>query len=297
MTYAIRNSIIIFGLIIMVLILNTITKNKTEQELEAVNRIYNEKSTELSNLKRINPDLEKEKEIMAQHDVMQTKALNRTKFILKYDDPTLSYDYFTSIAERFVPKFYFDFRFEGSGTLNNTNYNKYALKGTSDLDKLFRFLYHLENQSALVKISAMNLEEKEQIVPRPGKKTDDMKKVLDFTINVMIFFDASGDTYEELAIQNMKSTQVLTNPFRAKIIKPQYDEESIYVNIDKAKIVGLSPETVTLQEDGKKVAVLEIGDRVLQGYLSSINWEEEYAVFKSDAYGVIMEAKLYLERE
>jgi hypothetical protein len=267
------------------------------KKLDSVDFVYQEKMNELNTLKRINPDLEKEKEIMAQHDEMQMKALNRTKFMIREDNPTYAYSYLSSVAEGYAGSLHFDFRFEGTGTLLGTNFNRYSLQGKSNLYNLFRFLYHLENQSALLKVAGVELKETEEEIFEMRKKTTKKVKTLGFSVTLLAFYDSSGKTYEELALRNLSVPQLVANPFFAKIYPPEASKEDLhFINIDNAKIVGLSQDTVTLKE-GNKIAVLQPGDKVLHGILQSINWEEEYVVFESDAMGVTVKAKLYLERE
>jgi hypothetical protein len=299
MTYAIRNSIIIASLVILILAFNSVTRDKTNKKLEVVNISYQQKLNELNTLKRVNPDLAKEKEIMAQHDAMQMKALNRTKFVLKEDNPTLAYDYFTSLAERFCPGLQFDFRVETGGNFLGTDYNSYSLTGKTSLDHYYRFLYHLETQSPLVKIVNKAMSEIDDEIPQSGKTKARIEKKIDFNLRVNVFYEQAGKTYEDLAIRILPAKSVIGNPFRAKIFEPVEDPSQLYyVDINKSKIVGFSSETITVKQEGNgKIAILKTGDKVAYGYLHEINWVQEYALFKINQVGISQDVKLYIEKD
>ena len=290
MTYAIRNSIIIGTLLIIVLVATFIGKSRSKKELSIFTREFEQVDKKLSDLKKVNPDLEKEKEIMAQHDELQRKALQKTKFILQNDDASLAYDYLTDITNRYCSKLNFDFNYNGEGENQGVRYNEYSINGNTDIKNFFTFVYQIETQSPLFIIQSFEVRQETDLDEESKKKSE-----IIFNLSLYAYFDQNGVPYEELPFMNLKYKNITSNPFKPRIHDPKKDdEELLYVDIEKIKILGFTKNNIMIEETGGKVSFLSVGDKVAYGYLQKINWEEQFALFNINRIGIALEEKLYV---
>ena len=294
MSYAIRNSIIIAALLILILSINAVWRSNTMKKLESEKKIFNAKSKELADLKRVNPDLEKEKEIMAQHDSLQRKALKRTKFIVQEDNSILTYDYITKLTKTYCPGFNFDFQTLDGGSIYGTTFNKYKIYGSTNLKDFYTFICQLEKQSPLCIIESLNFGEE----PVDSKSGSGKKMVIKFEMEFSVFYDKNGKPYEELALRDIKRKYLSENPFTFKLHEPDGSNiDPSLVKIDGAKIIGITEDNILLKAGQNEIVYLEIGDEVAHGYLDEIVYDEKYAVFKINQIGIVQNKKLYLEKE
>ena len=118
---------------------------------------------------------------------------------------------------------------------------------------------------------------------------------LAFNLSLFTYFNKNGIPYEELPFMNLKYKNVSSHPFKPKIHEPEIDEEELfYVDIDKAKILGLTKKNIMIEDSKGNVSFLSVGDKVAYGYLQKINWEDQFALFNVNRIGVPLEKKLYV---
>ncbi len=290
MTYAIRNSLILFGLLVIIFFIMLFNNQNALKILHKVQAERDRKATELTNLRRQYPDLANEKQIIAKHQKMLEEAAKKTKKILKEDTPTITYDYLTRLASKYAQNISFNFTTKPQGKIKDTFYNQYNITGDASIYSISRFIYQLEKQPPLYTIENIRLEENEK-----GSIYGDS---LHFDIKLNVYFDYNGIDISDIKLLNLPYYSLKSNPFKFKIHEPQKTKGSEYdIDIDNAKLIAMTKDLVFLKIEGQYVRTLSVGDPVAYGYLDKIDFKNQVAVFKINKIGIPQKIILKIEKD
>jgi len=287
MPYAIRNSIILGVLLVLIFIGGMLSNSQSVKRLEKNEKAFQGNRRTLSQLKKTYPDLNKTDEIIASLDNMKKKALEDYKIILKDDNPTQTYQYLIDITETFTPDLNFDFKVAQSGKKGDLPFNSYTLNGSGNIESLHFFLYQVEFQAPLYVIESMRISETSVA----------LKDTVDFSMKLSVFYDKkTGTSISEIPFRSFSYSNLTYNPFYSQIHAPiDKSEEEKYINIQTALIIGLTPDKVFLRDINGLIVALVPGSRVAYGYLYYINWKQQCAVFNINRIGINQEVKMYLQ--
>ncbi len=287
MPYAIRNSIILGVLLIIVFVGGMLSNSQSVKRLEKIENVFQENNQTLEQLKKTNPDLEKTDEIIASLEEMKKKALENNKIILKNDNPSQTYQYLIDITETFTPGLNFDFKVAQSGKKGVLPFNSYTLNGSGNVELLHFFLYQLEYQAPLYVIESMRISETSVA----------LKDTVDFSMKLNVYYDKkTGTSISEIPFRSFSYSNLTYNPFYSQIHAPlDRTEEENYININSSLIIGLTPDKVFLRDMNGQIVTLVPGSRVAYGYLNYINWKQQCAVFNINRIGINQEVKMYLQ--
>ncbi|MCD6329321.1 MAG: hypothetical protein J7M10_03035 [Candidatus Cloacimonetes bacterium] len=287
MPYAIRNSIILGVLLILVFIGGMLSNSQSVKRFEKIEKVFKENSHTLNQLKKTNPDLERTDEIIASLEEMKKKALENNKIILKKDNPSQTYQYLIDITETFTPGLNFDFKVAQGGKKGDIHFNSYTLNGSGNIELLHFFLYQLEYQAPLYVIESMRISETSVA----------LKDTVDFSMKLSVFYDKkTGTSISEIPFRSFSYSNLTYNPFYSQIHAPlDRTEEEKYININSSVIIGLTPDKVFLRDMNGLIVTLVPGSRVAYGYLNYINWKQQCAVFNINRIGINQEVKMYLQ--
>ncbi|MFO7896241.1 MAG: hypothetical protein R6U84_04845 [Candidatus Cloacimonadales bacterium] len=287
MKYAIRNTIILSVILLLVAGGFHLTTIPTAKEVEKLKQAYQENVQLLEDLRAAHPNLEDQFKIEYLLEDLQEKKRKTGKYILKKEDPIFSYQYFLDICQRYSIDLDFDFNISQRTEADNISYNSYTITGISRLSDIYRFLYHLEKQYLLYIITNIDLSE---------ESTAD--GTVRYTITIQGYQADTGTVEAESPWRQLPSRTISYDPLRSRIHGPIVRaQEEEFVDIQKVQVIGLSAEKVFLAEENGSITILKTGDKVAYGYLDYINLEEQYAQFKLNQIGVTTTHKLYLEKE
>ena len=218
---------------------------------------------------------------------LETKVQTESKIIPQKNDPTLTYKYLLDICDNFCPEVKFDFRFTKSGRVENIGYRTYAIFGQATVRALYTFIRQIESQFMLYVIDSVKLLE--------DVKDDISTGMVDFTIIVNAYYEEDSPEVGEVMFRKLQYKQLTYNPFYSRIHGKIPDEEQQrFLDPYRATLIGLSPDKIFLKDAEGRIHVLEKGDKVAYGYLHSINWDTQGAVFKLNEVGVTKEKIIYL---
>jgi len=293
MTYAIRNSVILLSLMIIIIIVMAVNNSKSLKVLHRVAQEKNMKANILRELRRQNPDLVNEKQIIEEHKALLAEAEKKTKHILKNDTPTLTYDYLTSLSKKYGKNLKFDFITGDTGAIGETFYDKYRITGNANVFSIYDFIYQLEKQPPLYTIEKFSLIENE--------KGSIFSDTLHFDIELNVYFDANGTDISDINLRQLPYSKISYNPFRFRVYEPKEEdneeENGEFVNVEKVKMIGITKDKVFLKIQGHYVKSLSIGDEVAYGYLKKIDMKNQLAVFKINRTGISQEKILKIEKD
>lgn len=290
MTYAIRNSVILLSLMIIIIIVMAVNNSGNLKVLHRVTQEKDMKANILKEIRRKNPDLANEKEIIEEHKRLLEDAEKKRKHILKDDNPTATYDYLTSLSNHYSKKLNFNFVTNEHGQIEATFYNNYTISGDSDIFSIYNFVYQLEEQSALYTIEKFTLIENEK-----GSIFSDS---LHFELKLNVYFDSNGTDMSDISLRKLPYYRISYNPFRFRIYEPEIeDNKDIGIDLDTVKMIGITTNKVFLKIQGHYVQALSIGDEVAYGYLKRIDMKDQLAIFKINKIGLSQEKILKIEKD
>lgn len=297
MQYAVRNTLILAVLLIVVIVGFVITNTRIVKQKEELEIVLNKIDLELTNLKAANPDYLDIERITNEYEAMRIRDQVQGKIVPDINNPTMAYNYLLDICDRFAPNIDFEFSLTSSGAIGSTQYNSYLINGLAEINSLYTFLYHLENNIQFYTIESIALnEELSDDEISAGKTASNMVR---FKINLNAYYDPKiAQTIENQGIRNLRYSGLAYNPFYTRVYEPTRDAvEEEYVNVDFARVIGLTPEAVFLRDTNEQVILLTPGDKVAYGFLDSINWEDQSVLFKINRIGITKEKILYLNKD
>ncbi len=287
MSYSLRNSLILGGLLILVIIGFIIGNSSSVKKLNAIQSSYENNQKLLNELKAAHPDIKDQDLFLQSLKELEDQVQKESKIITRENDPTLTYKYLLDICDNFCPEVKFDFRFNLTGRVETTAYNTYTLNGNASIQALYTFLYQIESQFLLYIIDSIKLLEETEGGVSTGK--------INFTIVLNAYYEEDAPEFKDIPFRKLKYRNVAYNPFYSRIHAPTPDEEEQgFIDTYSVVMIGLTPDKIFLRDAVARIHVLSPGDKVAYGYLESINWDEQYAVFKLNEIGIIKEKIIYL---
>ncbi len=288
MEYAVRNTIVLSLLLLLVIGGSYWGNRKSSVVLNKAQAVYDDLRETVDGLKRANPDLVNEEMIISALERMEAMARENVKIILKEDNPTITYKYLVDIVDRYCPGVVFNFLADKSGQQDMIRYNSYKIDGTSSFSDFYKLIDHLENESPLLTIESISLRE----------QFDAISDTIQFHLSFKSYFEGHGIPYEEVSMKNLKHLYFRYNPFQTRIHDPLgYSDMDEYLILEKAVLIGLTPEKIFMRDHHGKLRILLPGDEIAFGNLTSINWEEQYAVFTINKTGVNEKKIIYIDKE
>lgn len=288
MPYVIRNTLVLTGLLAIILLFSLISNAMTNKKIEAIKTTYTQNQQMLENLKRTNPDLANEAQIVASLEQTRQRARDNNKLFIKEDNPTITFQYLIDICDVFCPDVEFNFIIKGSGvTPNNVNYNTYTINGTALLNSLHFFIFQLEYQSPLITIEEIRLSEDEIGI----------NDQIAFSLQMNVYYDPqNGIDINEIKTRRFTFANLKYNPFRTRIYEAQDDADSKLVNVYNVTLIGLTPEKAFLRSENGRIVTLTTGDKVKYGYVNYIDWKKQRVAFKLNRIGIKEDYILYLDK-
>lgn len=297
MTYAIRNSIIL-GILLLLVFFSFLIANATSQkEYNKTRKNYEDKLKVLDEIKATNPYIKNEEQIIDSLETMKKIAFETSKHIPADDNPTLTYQYLLNICHNHCPGLSFDFELVNAGDEDSVYFNIYSISGEGKLSDIYSFINQIENQYYLIIVDAFNLTEFVDQDKREGKAKKISK--VSFSMDLKVYFSAeTGTKPDEIPTKKIEYSNIKYNPFISRIYQPfKDDKEEKFINIYEAKIVGLTKTKVFIQGPEGHIVTLLPGGKVAYGFLDHIDWEDQSVVFKMNEIGVVTEKILYVEEE
>ncbi len=299
MPYAIRNTIILTVLLVIVIVGFIIANSKYVKQKEELTLQYNKLAEELNYLKIINPDYNDIERITEEYQALRREDQKAGKIIPKENNPTLSYLYLLNICDKFCPGLDFEFSLERPGMIGTTSYNSFYLSGEANIYSLYSFIFQIEKNIMFYTIERISLseviveeEEEEGIVTL-------IPNMVRFGIMIKAYYEEQIiQTIDNVKLRNLRYKNINYNPFYTRVHEPRVDiDQEKYLNLDYSQMIGLTPEKVFLRDNNENVLIISPGDKVAYGYLDRINWKEQSAVFKINRVGITIDKILYWSKD
>ncbi|TFB09543.1 hypothetical protein E3V36_06475 [Candidatus Marinimicrobia bacterium MT.SAG.2] len=288
MSYAIRNTLVLFAVLLLLLgggwgWLNfqygdTLSKLDAQLEIKEARVIHLET-------------------ILADYDYMQDKlttTLQRWEFypkvLLQENSIHETYRYLESISSRRAS---FDYEFKLSSIENKGDivYANYQLKGIGRYSNIYRFIQYLENSKPLYKIESLKISRPSGSQSSQGDVDVTLKFKGMFASDEKADLTREGNQFE-LASANYSSGYDPFKPFILNILPPNTEN---LLEIERAKVIAIMKGVAYIQGRSGEMKTMRVGDRVYLGVLEKIDLRKREVVFTMNRGGIFEKKTLRLE--
>ena len=293
MSYAIRNTLVLFGVLLIFLGAGWgWLKFSYGDSLEKLESELKTKEARLSQLETV----------LADYDYMQDKlttTLRRWEYypkaLLQEKNIHKTYKYLESIASQRAS---FDYEFKLSKIVNEGEivYANYQLKGQGQYGNIYRFIQYIEKSRPLYKIESLDLS-RQSGSRSSGSRTSQgevdvtLKFKGIFVTNKNTKLTREGDQFELASVQ-FSSRYDPFKPFILNILPPNTGN---LLEIERAKVIAIMKGVVYIQGRSGDMKTLRVGDRVYLGILEKIDLRKREVVFTMNRGGIFDKVTLRLE--
>jgi hypothetical protein len=280
MSYATKNSIYLFILLVIIVVFFAYFISKTVKDIDLIENLY------LRNLKEhdmLSDSLPKENYLQLvqyyteKYNYIEMWTLTNSKFFLNEDNTKITWEYLQNIVNRFNEPFQFNFSVSNKGR-NDTDYN---ISGSSRIRDLYVFISILEKLGALYTLETltMNSNFKES---NEGPVND-----INFTLLLKPHVDQStGKRLQEQELRRINYSNIMNDPLRPAIYNPMTDpEQEKYVHYEQLKLISFTPGQAYFSQ-GSSIISLTPMQKVAYGYFSHIDESNNRAVFRINKTGL-----------
>ncbi len=287
MSYALRNTLILSVLLILVFVGFLLGNNSSVKKLNEIKTRYENNQKQLDELLAAHPDIKDHDRFIEALKELEEKVKRESKIIPQKNDPTITYQYLLDICDNFCPELKFDFVYNRLSKVEDIDYYTFTITGTAPVRSFYSFIYQIERQYLLYIIESIKINEKFEDDISTGK--------VEFTLVLNAYFEETAPELGEVPFRKLKYKNVEYDPFYSRIHAPLPEEEEAgFLDINLAGMIGLTPNKVFMKDQLGKIHILELGDRVAYGTLKSINWKEQLAIFQLNEIGITKDKKIYL---
>jgi len=287
MNYALRNTLILSVLLILVFVGFLLVNNSSVTNLNEIRTSYEDNQKQLDELLAAHPDIKDQDRFIEALKELEKKVKRESKIIPQKNDPTITYQYLLDICDNFCPELKFDFVYNRLSKVEDIDYYTFTITGTAPVRSFYSFIYHIERQYLLYIIESIKINEDTE----EGVSSGNVR----FTLVLNAYFEETAPELGEIPFRKLKYKNVEYDPFYSRIHAPLPDEEEAgFLDINLAGMIGLTPNKVFMKDQLGKIHILELGDRVAYGALESINWKEQFAIFQLNEIGITKDRKIYL---
>ncbi len=160
-----------------------------------------------------------------------------------------------------------DMLFVGVNASQNYGFNTYNLKGEAPFENLFRFIWYLENNRLLYKISAMSLRGLETT----NKETKETELLVTYEIVLNAYFSSIPELYSSAGEQKLVPVTITTDPFAPLILRDLPPNLYDLVEIERSDLKAVVPGKAFIIDQGNKMRALTEGDEVYLGYVTKVD--------------------------
>ena len=266
MSYKIRNSIVLGSLVLLILIVGVY--------IRAIN--LPKKAAQIEKeVKKIDQELQDTPNLVNQFNDLsalltdtQKRWENRNKDIPPVDVTSQSYAYFSHLIDLSGPV-KLDMIYTGVQSKGNYGYNIYNLKGEAPFESLYKFVWYLENDRKLYKISTLNFR---GVEIAPTEKQDG-EFIVTFDMVVHAYFSSVSELSSSLGGRAINPTSLTADPFLPVISSGIPRNTRDLVEIERADLKAVIPGKAFVLDQTNTIRTLQEGDEVYLGYITKIDPE------------------------
>lgn len=288
MTNTGRNSIVLSSLLVMIVSMALVLLQNTGKKVSLIQAENQESSAKLAKLEAMASNIDS---LMMEYEVRKAMAADQSKVILAEDNPTITYQYLLRVLDWLGKDIIYDFALSADAEGKNS-WNNYVISGRSNYMDVANFTRFLEHQRALLTIEDLS-------IGSDGVANSD---TVSFSMVLRTHFSEGGLTLHEIKRKSIKANLASYQLFCSRIwdtaqFEEEEEDDPRLVNIDTSHLIGVAEGRIFLRDSQGVIRILNLRDRVLGGYLYSIDVREGKAIFRVDKFGLPENQILFFSKE
>lgn len=290
MRYALRNSVILAAIWVLVLAVGVAYERYRDREFQALKRKEQQLKIKLDEVSGYVTMYDGVKDLLRQ---VQARYQNRPRVLMAGDDPGRTYTYMNEILD--VPDAFVNFDFSYVGRVDSTQYshNTYTLSGEGDFRNLAHFIWHLEHTQAFYAIANLEVRQDAGLkalnegpvkgeAPRESYSLDRVQ----FDMTVRVQFRPNSHVLDTLFVRTDAPLPAVFDPFRPLVTPDLPPNDRRLFEVDGAQLRGVGFRKAFLVDRGGRLQVLQEGDPVYLGVLNRVDQALNRAEFLLDKGGI-----------
>jgi hypothetical protein len=265
MNNALRITLIVFVLLVLVGFGGNVYKKKNQSKLAALIAQMKEYDDKIA---AIDQNKGKNIEMRNQLETAKEEFNKFDKITLEYDSPPVTFDYLIELTKRIKGDLKFNFTYSGQKTENSKIVNSYLIKGTSRFSDVYKLVNHLERQQPLYYL-------RDLAVSAPGITESD-------TVNYSFMLNSVSKTAQpqkiEMRIKDIPHSKSVNTLFTCDILVARLAAENALrlrnqglFNTEGSRLIAITGREAFFRDSAGIFYVLEAGDKVQSGIVSNID--------------------------
>jgi len=289
MTNANRNSLVLFLLLFLMVGGTLFMVNKSGKQTD---ELLNENSQTAAEIAKLDSQISNIDSLIALFEMRKAMIAEQSKVILKEDSPSTTYLYLLRLMNWMDVNIIYDFAASKISADTESGVNSYVISGRANYLDVANLARYIEYQRALLTIEELSL----------GSDGVANSDTVSFSMVLNTHYHSSGLDWTDLTPAKITAPLTSYQLFRSLVWDAaQYDEREEQnpnlVDIDNCNLIGIGENRIFVRDSQGIIRILNIRDRVLGGYLYSIDMRDNKAVFKVDKYGLEENQVIYLVKE
>jgi len=281
LSYALRNSIVLFVLLLIVLVAGGYVWGiqqpaKIEEQEERIAELDEEIARIpglIAEYNRLNEELEDQRR----------RWEGRTKDIPRADITGETYDYFNRSIDRSGGFVRLDMIYGGKTEQERYGYNTYNLRGEAPFYVFYNFLWYLENGRRLYRIHDMNLRG----VETRDRETEMPRLMVTFDMQLRGYFTSVEELFTSTGQRPVRPNALRYNPFQPLILSDIPPNIHNLVEAERSELRAVLPDRAILVDHEGEIRTIRMGDEVYLGSVTNIVPEESRVEFTLNKGGII----------
>ncbi len=288
MSYALRNSIVlVILLLIVVLIGGYIWGIRQPAKIEELQTRITRLDREIARIPNLIAEFNSLTE--AVEDQRRRWQL-RSKDVPQADFTAQTYDMFNRAIDQSGGYVRLDMSYGGAQSHDRYGYNVYYLRGEAPFPEFYRFLWHVENGRRLYKINQFTARGVETQDPELELPT----MLVTFEMEMHGYFTSVPELHTSTGQRSVRPNVLTANPYRSLIFAEIPPNVRELVEAERAELRAVIPGKAILVDHTGMIRTLEEGDEVYLGYVTRIVPEESKVEFTLNKGGIIERFNLFI---
>lgn len=288
MPYALRNSIVLIVLLVLVIGIGLYIwgVRQPSQIAEKETRIA-ELDKEIARIPILLNDYNR---MVVALDDQKVRWEGRTKDIPRVDVTAETYDYFNRSIDRSGGFVKLDMIYGGRVEQNRYGYNTYILRGEAPFNVFYNFLWYLENGRRLYRLQEVNLR---------GVETRDAESempqlLVTFDMQLRGYYTSVAELFTSTARNAVRPNDVRYSPFQPLILSDIPPNVRGLIESERSELRAVLPDRAILVDPEGEVHTIRVGDEVYLGYVTKIVPEKSMVEFMLNKGGITESFNLYI---
>ena len=287
----VRNSIVLATLLVLIFIMKLILSAGPAKQIKQETALLEKNKTELASLQYVIIDTMQVYFVKQKIAKMDDWQREHGKTFVNSDNSRKTWSYLSSIINTYCPELELSFETSGDDEDDMVNHN-YRISGTTDIQSLYNFLNHIENQKQLYVISEPRFSANTHYEEDGSRIT-----LVSFDMALQSIVNATGPEQNDQSFRRIKSEQA-RNFFEPKIYSPYANPNEVNkLNAEKFELLSLSASSAFIKAENGQVYRIKPGHQVAYGFLKSINWQKQSITFSLNKIGIYKDYTIALSKE